>query len=265
MSKRAKRKKILPLLVLLLIAAILGAYFHYHHKSTPAAIAATTANTSAHTQKVAPTITNGFNENQYSINDPTSIWVVVNKLRPLNPINYAPTDLVVPSVPLRGPGNETMQLRQVVATALEQMFAASKTQGINLMLASGYRSYSYQTTLYNSYVQSQGQAAADLGSARSGHSEHQTGLAADLEPVSRNCELEQCFATTPEGEWLAANCYKYGFIIRYTLANQPITGYEDEPWHVRYIGTSLAGEMHSTGVTTLEQFFGLPAAPNYAS
>lgn len=205
----------------------------------------------------------GFNKNLYSHTDPTSIWVMVNKKNPLNPKDYIPNDLVYPNVPLRVPGNATMQLRQVAATALEQMFAAAKTQGINLMLASGYRSYSYQVSLYNGYVQTQGQAVADQQSARPGYSEHQTGLAADVEAASRNCEVEQCFATTPEGEWLAANSYKYGFVIRYPQNGQSITGYEYEPWHVRYIGIAAATEMHKEGVTTLEQFFGFPAAPSY--
>jgi D-alanyl-D-alanine carboxypeptidase len=206
-----------------------------------------------------------FNKNLYSHTLASSIWVVVNKLNPLNPKDYVPADLVVPSVPLRVPGNQTMQLRRVAAVAMEQMFAAAKGQGINLMLASGYRSYSYQTTLYNGYVATQGQAVADAQSARPGYSEHQTGLAADVEPLSRNCEVEQCFATTPEGIWLAKNSYKFGFIIRYPQNGQNITGYEYEPWHIRYIGIPAATEMHNEGVTTLEQFFGYPPAPHYAT
>ncbi|MGH7239808.1 MAG: M15 family metallopeptidase, partial [Candidatus Saccharimonadales bacterium] len=77
------------------------------------------------------------------------------------------------------------------------------------------------------------------------------------------CNVAQCFANTTEGKWLAANAYLYGFVIRYPKGFENITGYEYEPWHVRYIGKSLSEEMHKTGVKTLEQFFGLPAAPNY--
>jgi len=156
-----------------------------------------------------------------------------------------------------------MQVRKVTATALEQMFAAAKQQGIDLMLSSGYRSYAYQVSLYNGYVQTQGQATADTQSARPGYSEHQTGFAADIEPVSKECEVDPCFGTTPEGIWLAANAYKYGFIIRYTAADQKITGYEAEPWHIRYVGTALSTELHSTGVQTLEQFFGISGGAVY--
>jgi D-alanyl-D-alanine carboxypeptidase len=77
--------------------------------------------------------------------------------------------------------------------------------------------------------------------------------------------VAQCFINTPEGKWLAANAYHYGFIIRYTTAEQPVTGYEDEPWHVRYIGTDLSQEMHKEGITTLEEFFGVTGGTTYAN
>ena len=205
-----------------------------------------------------------FDKTQYSTTDPVSMWIIVNKQHPLHPIDYTPRDLVVPNIPLRVPGNESMQVRKVTATALETMFAAAKKQGINLMLSSGYRSYEYQVGLYNGYVQSEGKTVADTQSARPGYSEHQTGFAADLEPASRTCEVDQCFASTPEGKWLAANAYKYGFIIRYASGLDSITGYEYEPWHVRYIGTNLSEEMHKEGVLTLEQFFGIKGGTTYA-
>ena len=204
-----------------------------------------------------------FDKHMYSLTDPTSIWVIVNKQHPLSPLDYVPADLTVPNIPLRVPGNDSMQVRKVTAQALETMFAAAKTDGINLMLASGYRSYTYQVNLYNGYVQSEGQQVADTQSARPGFSEHQTGLAADLEPASRNCEVDQCFANTPEGEWLAANAYLYGFIIRYPNGLDNITGYEYEPWHVRYVGIALATEMHKENVLTLEQFFNVSGGTTY--
>lgn len=204
-----------------------------------------------------------FDKTIFSISDPASRWVVVNKLRPLNPLNYVPTDLVTPNLPLRVPGNESMQLRSEPAQALEQMFAAAKLAGLNLLVSSGYRSYSYQVTLYNSYVKSKGQATADQQSARPGFSEHQTGLAVDVGVTNHKCELESCFADTPEGKWVAANAYLYGYIIRYTADKVAITGYEYEPWHLRYVGISLATEMHKQNIETLEEFFSLPSANTY--
>lgn len=206
--------------------------------------------------------TSAFDRTKYPTDAASSLWVVVNKGRAL-PSDYAPASLAVPNVPLRLSSSASeMQLRQEAASALETMFSAAKSQGINLMLASGYRSYSAQSSVYSSYVSQSGVAQADNFSARPGHSEHQTGLAADIEPLSRACEVEQCFESTPEGRWLAANSYKYGFVIRYQKTTQNLTGYEYEPWHVRYVGNGLAGQLQQSG-QTLEQFFGLPAYTSY--
>jgi D-alanyl-D-alanine carboxypeptidase len=144
------------------------------------------------------------------------------------------------------------------------MVSAAKASGLSLNLQSGYRSYQFQASLYNSYVVRDGQAVADRESARPGYSEHQTGLAADLGGISvPSCNVAACFGTTIEGEWLAAHAYEYGFIIRYTTVKEAITGYENEPWHVRYIGTLLAGEMHHQGITTLEEFFNSTGGQSY--
>lgn len=211
---------------------------------------------------VAGASTPDFDKARYSANQASSLWVVVNKGRSL-PGDYIPAGLVVPAVPLRlGPASMEMHLRSDAAAALEQLFAAAKADGVNLMLSSGYRSYSEQISLYNSYVAGSGSAQADTFSARPGHSEHQTGLAADIEPLNHNCEVDQCFASTPEGRWLAANAYKSGFIIRYGKHDEALTGYEYEPWHIRYVGSDLASQLNSTG-QTLEQFFDLPAYQTY--
>lgn len=203
-----------------------------------------------------------FNKSQFSLDDPASNWVVVNKKRPLKPADYAPSDLRMPAVPLRLQTPE-MQLRNEAATAVEALVAAAKAESINLMVASGYRSHDLQKTVYNNFVKSEGQAEADRTSARPGHSEHQTGLAVDLGPTNRRCEIEQCFADLPEGEWVAANAHKFGFVLRYAEGKEAVTGYDYEPWHLRYVGVPLAEEMHRQNVQTLEEFFDLPAAPTY--
>jgi len=154
-------------------------------------------------------------------------------------------------------------MRAVTATALEQMFDGAKQDNINLEVVSAYRSYSYQQTLYQGYVGSVGQASADQESARAGYSEHQSGLSVDIGDTDNVCVLSQCFGTTPEGEWLAANAYKYGFILRYPQGLEDITGYEYEPWHFRYVGTYLSDEMNQEHVQTLEQFFGVSGGTEY--
>jgi D-alanyl-D-alanine carboxypeptidase len=202
-----------------------------------------------------------FNKNAKSITDPNSIWVVVNKLRPLNPKTYSPPDIV--TVPVAH--NNPAQMRKVAADALVAMFAAGKNAGAGSMqVQSSWRPYSTQVSVYNGWVASLGKQQADRQSARPGYSEHQTGLAVDISPVPLRCALAACFGTTSQGKWLAANAWKYGYLLRYPADKTKITGYEYEPWHFRYIGVALSTEMHKEGVKTLEEFFGLPAAPDYA-
>lgn len=251
------RKK-LTLLIFVVLAATGVILVRTDHAATPPKPKSTTKTTTTTTQQ-----SDEFNKHQYSLTDPTSIWVIANKQHPLQPADYIPADLTIPTVSLASPGAANMQMRVVTATALEQMFAAAKLQAINLEVVSAYRSYSYQQSIYNGYVQSSGQAAADAESARPGYSEHQTGLAVDIGATDGVCSLEQCFGATPEGEWLAANSYKYGFILRYTADKVAITGYEYEPWHFRYVGTALSNEMHKDGIETLEEFFGVSGGAVY--
>lgn len=206
-----------------------------------------------------------FDKSARSIDDPASIWVVVNKQRPLQPTSYAPDDLVVPSMQLRSNiTNEERLVRAAVARALEAMATAASGEGHTLTLESGYRSYNFQKNLYNRYVRQQGQATADTQSARPGHSEHQTGLVADIGGTIRpSCNVEPCFADTPEGIWMAKNAHIYGFIVRYPKSKTGTTGYIYEPWHIRYVGKDLAAEMQKQGMPTMEEFFGLPPAPDY--
>lgn len=195
-----------------------------------------------------------FDKNRLSHDDPTSIWVVVNKTRPLSPKTYAPDDLVAVT-------GSTQRLRKEPAEALERLIKDARKENLIINPLSGYRSYDTQVTVYGNEVKSYGQTVADTESARPGYSEHQTGLAIDV--GGGGCGIEDCFGKTAEGKWLAVNAYKYGFIIRYTSDKQQVTGYRAEPWHIRYIGTNLSSEMKKQGVTTLEEFFGLPAAPEY--
>ncbi len=259
------KKKQIALIAILIVLIGLVAWWIRRDDAHKAAKNNTTQTTTANNTPATSGKPASFNKNLYSLTDPTSLWVIANKQRPLNPKTYVPSDLVVPTIPLRSNITSTeKQVRQPMATALQTMVAAAKTEGLNLNLQSGYRSYNFQVTLYNRYVQQQGKAVADSQSARPGYSEHQTGLAADLGSVGHpECDVEECFGTTAEGKWLAANAYRYGFIIRYPQNMQTITGYIYEPWHVRYIGVDLATEMHNQGVQTLEQFFGTGDAADY--
>ena len=120
-----------------------------------------------------------------------------------------------------------------------------------------------QVTTYNGYVNTDGQAAADTTSARPGYSEHQTGWAMDIGDGGGVCSFLPCFADQPAAVWAKANAYKFGFIVRYPAGMQAVTGYVYEAWHLRYVGTDVATAMATRGIATLEQYFGLPAAPGY--
>lgn len=194
----------------------------------------------------------GFNMQQYSLTDPTSVWIVANKQRPLSPLTYTPGDLT--SV---GAGQ---LLRAEAASALTNLFTAAKTAGYTLVAESGYRSYVTQQSVYASEVKNFGQIKADTESAKPGYSEHQTGWAMDI--ASPGC-IEDCFGKTQAAQWVLDNAYLYGFIRRYPDNKTSVTGYRNEPWHFRYVGIALATEMHTQRIETLEEFFGLPAAPNY--
>jgi D-alanyl-D-alanine carboxypeptidase len=251
------KKIILALLFIALVAASVSLYRRDHAAESQKASTYTTAQSVKGTAPVS-----GFNKSAHPIDEASSIWAVVNKGRAL-PQSYAPDNLVTPQVRLSSAASsENMHLRSEAASAMQNLIERANSEGVNLMLVSGYRSYATQVSTYNSYVASDGQAAADTYSARPGHSEHQTGLAADLGAVSGSCQLDACFGDTAEGKWLAANSYKFGFIVRYGKGNDKLTGYQYEPWHVRYVGKELAEQIQSSG-QTLEQFFGLPSYSDY--
>ena len=196
-----------------------------------------------------------------SLNDPSRVWVVVNKMRPLEPVEYAPADL-------RGTALQTTsrsgEVRPVVADAVEAMAEAARKAGAGVLgVNNGYRSYGVQQTTYASNVRAHGASDADAGSARPGHSEHQTGLTLDVVACARVCGGIGAFPGTAQSAWVAAHSWEYGLIVRYEDGTAPTTGYMPEPWHLRYIGTELAAAYHAGGFHTLEQFFGLPAAPDY--
>ena len=136
-------------------------------------------------------------------------------------------------------------------SAFTKMCDEAKKDNINLRSVSAYRSYSTQKSIYNNYVKRNGQTKADTFSARAGHSEHQTGLAIDINPASSNAHFEN----TKEYDWLINNSYKYGFILRYPLNKTHITGYKYEPWHYRYVGIEAATKIHEENITYEEYVF----------
>jgi D-alanyl-D-alanine carboxypeptidase len=252
-----RRNRLILAIVLIAAAAaaIVVLVLRVAPATTPSASTKTSTSAASATPSATPTPTPTpvFDKTQLSTTDPNSDWVLVNKQNPLNPVNYKP-----PLVALNLPGVKG-QMRPEAAAALQQMFADYKAQsGAQLTVVSPYRSYSTQVSTYNGWVSRLGMAQADRQSARPGFSEHQTGLAVDIDTA-----VSQAFGSTPAGIWLAQNSWKYGFVVRYQQGQEGVTGYEYEPWHFRYVGVPLATELQKDGFPSLETFFGYPAAPNY--
>ena len=192
-----------------------------------------------------------------------SEWVVVNKLRPLSPLDFEPQVRKISSSESLD-NSRGLELRDVAATALEAMAQEMLFQGAGQMFVnSAYRSYDYQLELFIDKVEQYGEAEALVRSAKAGHSEHQTGLAVDVSVPAQGCAIMQCFGDTAAGKWIAENSWKFGYIVRYERDTTSITGYTYEPWHLRYVGTEIARMYASNGIHTLEDFWGFPAAENY--
>lgn len=140
--------------------------------------------------------------------------------------------------------------------AIDQLVAEGNHNGLALVIRSAFRSYEAQTNLYNNYVARDGQKKADTYSAKPGHSEHQTGLAFDLGNISGDNDFLESFEDTAEGKWIKTHAHEYGFIIRYPKDKSHITGYQYEPWHLRYVGKETARKIYDSGLT-LEEYLGL--------
>jgi zinc D-Ala-D-Ala carboxypeptidase len=201
---------------------------------------------------------NGKGDVVQVVADPHSIPVLINKQNML-PDTYAPNDLMYTTIPfVFQEKNDKRKLRKEAAVAIAELFAGAKKDGINLLGVSGYRSHSTQVTLFNYYVKKDGYEKARSYSALPGTSEHETGLAIDVTGGDGRCPAQDCFANTPEAQWLQNNVAEYGFIIRYPEGKAHITGYKYEPWHLRYVGPAIATEIMSKGITLEEYYNAIP-------
>lgn len=187
--------------------------------------------------------------------NPESITVLVNKQYTLE-TTYEPEDLVIPNIKFSSKRYDPkMQLRQVAATAMENLFQAALEDGIELIGVSGYRSYNRQLEIYANNLIHRGITFTNQYSAMAGSSEHQTGLAMDISTSSIHYKLCDQFADTKEGQWVQNHCYEYGFIVRYPADKTHVTGYAYEPWHIRYVGVELATYLNDNNLT-LDEYYG---------
>jgi len=188
--------------------------------------------------------------------------LLANKQHPLG-ATYTPAGLRTLDVSLTLYGKE-IQLESNAALAVEALVRELWARGhTDIVVTSGYRSYSYQQSLFYTYIEkekanhpdwsdAEAEAYVLTYSARPGTSEHQTGLCVDL--ISTNhVSLDESFAQNPAYAWLCENAHYFGFILRYPQGKQSITGYGYEPWHYRFVGVEAATEMQESGLT-LEEY-----------
>lgn len=193
-----------------------------------------------------------FNEkykpvNQSNVSETTKL-ILVNSEYGLNE-GYKPEKLTIPNVPfVNGVVQEEKYVASIIVNPLERLFNAAKDEGVVLLGNSGYRSYKSQKETYVNRVKAEGKKLADAYVAKPGFSEHQTGLCIDITNEGR-----YFVEGTKEADWLAENCHRFGFIIRYPYGKRNITGIEYEPWHIRYVGEEVAKYIYDNKLT-LEEY-----------
>ena len=178
------------------------------------------------------------------VDDSTS--VLINKYRYL-PENYIPKNLIE----IKEYAKNTLRMNSVAYEAFIKMAQDIEKEDMHIRIVSAYRSYDYQKNLYNNYLKYDSKDKVDSYSARPGFSEHQTGLAIDID--NRVVDYNN-FHITIEFNWMRDNAYKYGFILRYPQGKEMITGYKYEPWHYRYVGKDIAKYIHDNNITYDEYY-----------
>jgi D-alanyl-D-alanine carboxypeptidase len=162
--------------------------------------------------------------------------------------DYVPPDLIhVARVGLGGGGF----VRRIAAKDTRALAKAAARNGTPIVSLSAYRGYRSQRVLYRDGVAAYGVKVASQAWARPGHSEHQLGLTIDFGAVG-DTGLTSNWEVTPTGAWMAEHAWEYGWVMSYPKGKRSITCFHYEPWHYRYVGRDVAGEIHDSGLTTRE-------------
>ncbi|MBE6160436.1 MAG: D-alanyl-D-alanine carboxypeptidase family protein [Lactobacillales bacterium] len=188
-----------------------------------------------------------FYENIKVVKNPNDTLVLVNKNNKLKD-DFIPNNLI--KLDLKH-SNDEKYLKKEAALAFYKLSSDAKKLGYRIIVVSAYRSYTYQEKLFDYYVKEKGINYALNCSAKAGHSEHQTGLAIDVEGSNFDYDL---FSESKEFVWMRDNAHKYGFILRYPKGKEDITGFKYEPWHYRYVGKEVAKNIYEKNIT-LEEYF----------
>lgn len=192
------------------------------------------------------------NESTWKDAEEKGLLILVNKEHPIDE-DYKPDDLVKIKYYVSDRSETTRYMRAEAAEAFHQMVDKAAQEGVELKMTTAYRSYDFQKILFDNYVAQEGEDQANTFSARPGQSEHQTGLAVDVTSPVVDYQLSNDYGKTKEGKWIADHAYEFGFILRFPKGKEDITGYQYEPWHLRYVGQAAAKEIYEKGLT-LEEF-----------
>lgn len=176
-----------------------------------------------------------------------NFYTLVNKYNYLRD-DFVPNNLVEMTTPY---SKEGIYLVEEARDNFYKLVDKAKEEGLTIRAISAYRGYTYQKRLYDKYVEADGVNKADTYSARPGFSDHQTGLAIDVDNTTSSFEN---FTNTKEYQWMLDNSYKYGFILRYPSGKENITTYQFESWHYRYVGLKLAKKIKASNLTFDEYF-----------
>ena len=192
-------------------------------------------------------LNNPFYTNPKEVKTKNTNTILVNKYHYL-PKNYIPNNLVE----TKEYAKTNLKMVDVAYNAYLEMAKRIEEENLHIRIVSAYRSYEYQENLYNNYLKYDEKEKVDTYSARPGFSEHQTGLAIDIDNTVIDYNR---FHITQEFTWMQKNAYKYGFILRYPLGKEAITGYKYEPWHYRYVGKDIAKYIHDHEITYEEYYY----------
>jgi D-alanyl-D-alanine carboxypeptidase len=183
------------------------------------------------------------------------VLILVNKENVIDR-DYKPEDLTAIEYYAPDRMNSARYMRAEAAEAFHRLIGAAAEEGLEIKMTTAYRSYDFQKILFDNYAAREGEEKANIYSARPGESEHQTGLAVDVSSPAVNWQLSDDYGNMEEGKWLADNAWRFGFILRYLRGKEDITGYQYEPWHLRYVGLAAAEEIYEHDLT-LEEFLAL--------
>lgn len=264
MTKETKKEPVLLLRVLILILVAVTGYallalndassrYDYVAKtivSQPFAVASVTIG-----QKTISIPT-------YQLFSPGGVWSLVSRDRPLQ---GEASDTLVTIPVAHGDQQLSMKIAKLISSPLQSLVNAAEADGESLMISSAYRSLDEQRVIRNKFVQTQGEAMADIYVLPVGTSEHHTGLSVDFSSASKQCaaDSDSCSLGLSSAQWLEENAARFGFVLRYPEGKQSITGVGYEPWHYRYVGPPLAKAMATTDLTFDEVVTQI--APGYAA